>query len=141
MQQAQGGDRLVELALEEIGLKAEIERKSAMQIASQPPDPVEIVEHGVAKAWHLRPQIGGPKRRPGQQFRIVGRKFEADIEGLLDVGGLARIERFAAKPDVAAVAAGAGEGGGLPDRRPVRRRTPPRSRKPRHQVRRNAMSR
>src|SRR5882757_8236951 len=85
MQQAERGDRFVELAFEEIRLKSEIEREAAMQIASQPPDAVEVIEHGVAKARHVRPEIGGSKRRARKQLGIIRRKLEADVEGLLDV--------------------------------------------------------
>ena len=51
------------------GLKTEVERKAAMQIASQPPDPVDVIQHGGAKAWQLRPHIGAPKGGTGKQFR------------------------------------------------------------------------
>src|SRR5437660_6139576 len=116
MQQAQGGDRLIEPGLEVIRLETEVEREATMQIATQPPDPVEIFEHCVAKAWRIWPQIGGPEGRTGKQFWIVGREFEPDVEGLLDVGGFAGIECLTAEPDVAAVAPGTGERGSLPDR-------------------------
>src|SRR3954469_3675712 len=80
MQQAKRGVGSVEPAFEEIRLKSEIEREAAMQIASQPPDAVEVIEHGVAKARHVRPEIGGPKRRARKQLGIVRRKLEADVE-------------------------------------------------------------
>src|SRR5260370_41059807 len=88
-----------------------------MQMSSQAPDPVEIIEHGVAKTRRIRPQIGGPKGSAGKQFWIIGSKFEADIESLFDVSRFARIESLAAEPYVAAVTAGAAERGCLADRR------------------------
>src|SRR5260370_1906175 len=120
MEEAQRGDWLVELGLEKIGLKSEVERKSAMQISSQSPDPVEIIEHGVAKTRRIRPQIGGPKGSAGKQFWIIGSKFEADIESLFDVSRFARIESLAAEPYVAPGTAWAAERGCLRDLRPPR---------------------
>src|SRR4030081_1150670 len=86
-----------------------------MQIASQPPEPVEIVDHGIAKARHVRPQISGPKRCTREQFVIIRGQFEADVESLLDVSGLAGIERPAPEPYVTAIAAGTAESRRLPD--------------------------
>src|SRR5882724_4677503 len=82
----------------------------------EPPDPVEIIQHGVAEARHVRPEISGAERRARQQFRIVGLKFEADVERLFDIGGLSRIERLAAEPYIASVAARAAERSGRADR-------------------------
>jgi hypothetical protein len=111
-----------------------------MQVTSQSPDPVEVLEHGVAKARHIRPQIGGAKGRPGKQFRIVGGKFETDVEGLFNVSRLAGIERLTAEPDITTVAAGAAERGCLPDRSRSAKESCGALENARHQCRRNSVA-
>jgi hypothetical protein len=67
---------------------------------------IEIGQHRLAESRHFRPQIGGAKHLSGDGFGGVGRQFQPDIVGFLQIGRHVRIERLALHRDVAAIVGG-----------------------------------
>jgi hypothetical protein len=65
----------------------------------------EIGGQLVAEAGQVRPCVERPERLAGEKLRIVRPEVEADIEGLLHVGTLLRIERLMQEAGIAPVAA------------------------------------
>ena len=66
---------------------------------------VEIGEQRLAKSGQVRPCVERPEGPAGEKLGIVRLEVEADIEGLLHVGTLLRIERLMHEAGIAAVAA------------------------------------
>ena len=66
---------------------------------------VVIGEQRLPESGQVRPGVEGAEGLAGEKLGIVRLEVEADIEGLLHVGALTRIERLVHEPRIAAVAA------------------------------------
>ena len=105
VQQAQRRHRAVEFFGEIIGRDAKVVREGAMNAGAERGGGAEIGEQHLAESGQVRPGVERPERLAGEKLGIVRLEVEADIEGLLHVRPLLRIERLMQEAGIAAVAA------------------------------------
>ena len=105
VQEAQRRHRPIELFGEIVGRDAEVAGEGAMDAGAERRAGVEIGEQRLAESGQVRPCVERPERPAGEKLGIVRPEVEADIEGLLVVRPLLRIERLMHETGIAAVAA------------------------------------
>jgi hypothetical protein len=86
MQHPQNRQRGIELALEEILVDSEIERKTSMNPTAQIPACAVIGQNDMASTSDCRPYIDTAKCFARQHFGIVGDQFQSDVKSLLIIG-------------------------------------------------------
>ena len=105
MQEPQRRHRPIEFVVEEIAAEAKVARERTMQSRAEPRARVVVGKQRFTEARHARPRVKRAEGRSGQQFRIVGGKLEADVEGLFHVRSASGIKRLVEEPGIASVAA------------------------------------
>ncbi|MCY1179875.1 hypothetical protein D9M73_202940 [compost metagenome] len=95
MDQAQLGRRTGDQAVEIVFFQAQGQGEAAEQAPTQGEDRFIVGLHRGLEACQLRPVVGPQQWGIGQYQRIIGRDFEADVEGFLVVRLALGVDLFA----------------------------------------------